>query len=142
MTAGRCGCWSIGRPIGAARADPETPVLEQDGRANPGARLAGVVACLIVALYAVRAFGNLLGLDFSFMRSSLPQGALTLALIFLSMSLNFGFLLMAIDRLRNEVADLALLDDLTGVGNRRQLDSASPRNAPGRTAAASRLRCW
>jgi diguanylate cyclase (GGDEF)-like protein len=37
------------------------------------------------------------------------------------MSLNFGFLLMAIDRLRNEVADLALLDDLTGVGNRRQL---------------------
>ncbi len=92
-----------------------------DGRANPGARLAGGIACLIIALYAVRAFGNLLGLDFSFMRSSLPQGALTLALIFLSMSLNFGFLLMAIDRLRNEVADLALLDDLTGVGNRRQL---------------------
>jgi diguanylate cyclase (GGDEF)-like protein len=45
----------------------------------------------------------------------------TLALIFLSMSFNFGFLLMAIDRLRNEVADLALLDDLTGVGNRRHL---------------------
>ena len=34
---------------------------------------------------------------------------------------NFGFLLMAMDRLRNEVADLALLDDLTGVGNRRHL---------------------
>ena len=44
-----------------------------------------------------------------------------LGLIFLSMAFNFGFLLMAIDRLRNEVADLALLDDLTGVGNRRQL---------------------
>jgi diguanylate cyclase (GGDEF)-like protein len=42
-------------------------------------------------------------------------------LMFLSMSVNFGFLLMAIDRLRNEVADLALLDDLTGVGNRRHL---------------------
>jgi diguanylate cyclase (GGDEF)-like protein len=28
---------------------------------------------------------------------------------------------MAIDRLRNEVADLALMDDLTGVGNRRHL---------------------
>jgi diguanylate cyclase (GGDEF)-like protein len=41
--------------------------------------------------------------------------------VFLSMSLNFGFLLMAMDRLRNEVADLALLDDLTGVGNRRYL---------------------
>jgi len=44
-----------------------------------------------------------------------------LALVFLSMAWNFGFLLMAIDRLRNEVADLALLDDLTGVGNRRHL---------------------
>jgi diguanylate cyclase (GGDEF)-like protein len=44
-----------------------------------------------------------------------------LVLVFLSMSLNFGFLLMAMDRLRNEVADLALLDDLTGVGNRRYL---------------------
>ena len=42
-------------------------------------------------------------------------------LMFLSMALNFGFLLMAMDRLRNEVADLALLDDLTGVGNRRHL---------------------
>jgi len=92
-----------------------------DGRINPGARLAGGIACLIIGLYALRAFGNLLGFDFSFMRSSMTQGALTLALIFLSMSLNFGFLLMAIDRLRNEVADLALVDDLTGVGNRRQL---------------------
>ena len=44
-----------------------------------------------------------------------------LVLVFLSMALNFGFLLMAMDRLRNEVADLALLDDLTGVGNRRHL---------------------
>jgi diguanylate cyclase (GGDEF)-like protein len=93
----------------------------QDGRANPGARLAGAVAALIVLIYVLRAAGNLLGLDFSFVRSSLGQGVITLALIFLSMSLNFGFLLMAIDRLRNEVADLALLDDLTGVANRRRL---------------------
>ena len=49
------------------------------------------------------------------------QWVLVLALIFLSMAWNFGFLLMAMDRLRNEVADLALLDDLTGVGNRRHL---------------------
>ncbi len=93
----------------------------QDGRVNPGARLAGAVISLIIMLYAVRVIGNLVGVDFSFSRSSLPQGAVTLALIFLSMSFNFGFLLMAIDRLRNEVADLALLDDLTGVGNRRHL---------------------
>jgi diguanylate cyclase (GGDEF)-like protein len=49
------------------------------------------------------------------------QWVMLLALMFLSMTFNFGFLLMAIDRLRNEVADLALLDDLTGVGNRRHL---------------------
>jgi diguanylate cyclase (GGDEF)-like protein len=46
---------------------------------------------------------------------------LTLVLVFLSMAVNFGFLLMAIDRLRSEVADLALMDDLTGVANRRHL---------------------
>jgi diguanylate cyclase (GGDEF)-like protein len=93
----------------------------EDGRVNPGARLAGGVISLIIALYVFRVIGNLVGIDFAFTRSSLPQGLVTLALIFLSMSFNFGFLLMAIDRLRNEVADLALLDDLTGVGNRRQL---------------------
>lgn len=93
----------------------------ENGRIEPGARLAGMVAALIVTLCAVRALGNLIGVDFAFTHSSLAQGLVTLALIFLSMSLNFGFLLMAIDRLRNEVADLALVDDLTGVGNRRQL---------------------
>jgi diguanylate cyclase (GGDEF)-like protein len=96
---------------------------EQDGRKNPGARLAGVVAILIIAIYAFRAAGFLfhLGGDFSAVRSNPVQSVLMVALTFLSMALNFGFLLMAIDRLRNEVADLALLDDLTGVGNRRHL---------------------
>jgi diguanylate cyclase (GGDEF)-like protein len=95
----------------------------QDGRNNPGARLAGGVAILIIAIYGVRAFGFLLylGGEFSVVRSNPFQSVLMLALMFLSMALNFGFLLMAIDRLRNEVADLALLDDLTGVGNRRHL---------------------
>jgi diguanylate cyclase (GGDEF)-like protein len=95
----------------------------QDGRKNPGARLAAIVAILIVAIYAMRVLGNLLhvGVEFSFIRFNPVQAALFLVLIFLSMAWNFGFLLMAIDRLRNEVADLALLDDLTGVGNRRHL---------------------
>jgi diguanylate cyclase (GGDEF)-like protein len=95
----------------------------QDGRQNPGARLAGIVASLIVAIYAVRAVGNLLhvGGEFSFIHFNPLQSALILVLMFLSMAWNFGFLLMAMDRLRNEVADLALLDDLTGVGNRRHL---------------------
>src|SRR5262249_61268000 len=76
---------------------------------------------LMVVIYAIRGVGNLLGFDFAFSRSSNPQAVVVMVLLFLSMALNFGFLLMAMDRLRNEVADLALIDDLTGVGNRRLL---------------------
>jgi diguanylate cyclase (GGDEF)-like protein len=94
----------------------------QDGRENPGARLAGIVAIFMIGLYAVRTVATLLsGGHFSIFQSNPLQWVLVLALVFLSMALNFGFLLMAMDRLRNEVADLALLDDLTGVGNRRHL---------------------
>jgi diguanylate cyclase (GGDEF)-like protein len=95
----------------------------QEGRKSPGARLAGVVSIMIVALYAFRAVGYFvhLGGDFSTVRSSPVQSVVMLVLMFLSLAWNFGFLLMAIDRLRNEVADLALLDDLTGVANRRHL---------------------
>jgi diguanylate cyclase (GGDEF)-like protein len=96
-------------------------LLPQQGRINPGARLAGIVVALIIAIQAVRTVGNFAGVDFSFSQGNLAQAVLTLVLIFLSMAFNFGFLLMAMDRLRNEVADLALLDDLTGVGNRRHL---------------------
>jgi diguanylate cyclase (GGDEF)-like protein len=95
----------------------------QNGRINPGARLAGVVSILIVLLYALRAVASLLriGGEFSYTHPNPMQSVVVLALLFLSMAWNFGFVLMAIDRLRNEVADLALLDDLTGVGNRRHL---------------------
>jgi diguanylate cyclase (GGDEF)-like protein len=94
----------------------------QDGRDNPGARLAGIVVICLIGLYVVRLVATLLYRgDFSIFQSNPLQWVLVLILIFLSMSLNFGFLLMAMDRLRNEVADLALLDDLTGVGNRRYL---------------------
>ena len=93
----------------------------KDGRADPGARLAGIVAVLILAMFAVRAIGQLVGVDFVFTHSGPALPVIVLLLMFLSMSINFGFLLMAVDRLRSEVADLALLDDLTGVGNRRHL---------------------
>jgi len=93
----------------------------QEGRSTAGARLAGIITALIIAIYAIRAGGNLLGVDFAFTRSSNPQSVIVMVLMFLSMALNFGFLLMTMDRLRNEVADLALVDDLTGVGNRRHL---------------------
>ena len=94
-----------------------------DGRQNSGARLAGVISILIIGLYVLRLLGGLthVGGEFSFIHFTQLQSGLILVLVFLSMALNFGFLLMAMDRLRNEVADLALLDDLTGVGNRRHL---------------------
>jgi diguanylate cyclase (GGDEF)-like protein len=94
-----------------------------EGRINQGARLAGIVAILIIAIYALRLVAGLMkiGGEFSFTHFNQLQSVMILALLFLSMAWNFGFLLMAMDRLRNEVADLALLDDLTGVGNRRHL---------------------
>jgi MFS family permease len=94
-----------------------------DGRVNPGARLAGIVTILILAIFAARLLGALTGTGggVSYMHFSPAQSVVILVLVFLSMSLNFGFLLMAMDRLRNEVANLALLDDLTGVANRRHL---------------------
>jgi diguanylate cyclase (GGDEF)-like protein len=93
------------------------------GRVNPGARLAGVIAIAILAINLIRGGGALLhiGGEVSMVRFNEFQAALILLLVFLSMAWNFGFVLMAIDRLRAEVADLALLDDLTGVANRRQL---------------------
>jgi diguanylate cyclase (GGDEF)-like protein len=95
----------------------------QDGRSSPGARLAATVAILIVTIYVIRVATSFLpaGTGLSFVHFGLLQSILVLVLMFLSMTWNFGCLLMAMDRLRNEVADLALLDDLTGVSNRRHL---------------------
>ncbi|MBO4224025.1 GGDEF domain-containing protein [Bradyrhizobium neotropicale] len=88
---------------------------------NPGARLAAICCALLIIAYGVRSGLALMrvGGDLSIVDFNGIQAALILIVIFLSMAWNFGLLLMAIDRLRNEVADLALLDDLTGVGNRR-----------------------
>jgi diguanylate cyclase (GGDEF)-like protein len=96
---------------------------KRDGRINAGARLAGSVVAVIISMNVLRAASKFLqaGGDFNFLHFNAPQSVMILALIFLTMVCNFGFLLMAMDRLRNEVADLALMDDLTGVGNRRQL---------------------
>jgi diguanylate cyclase (GGDEF)-like protein len=95
----------------------------QDARSNSGARLAGAVAVIGIAAHVLRSAVALLhvGGDVSFIESNDLQAAMVLVLVFLSMVWNFGFLMMAIDRLRAEVADLALVDDLTGVANRRHL---------------------
>ena len=81
-----------------------------EGRGNPGARLAGVVAILILAVNLIRGGGAVLhiGGEVSFASFNEFQATLILLLVFLSMAWNFGFVLMAIDRLRSEVAELAL----------------------------------
>jgi diguanylate cyclase (GGDEF)-like protein len=96
---------------------------QEDARSNPGARLAGAVAVAGIVVHAVRSGVALLrfGGDVGFVEFNDFQAVMMLVLVFLSMVWNFGFLLMAIDRLRGEVADLALVDDLTGIANRRHL---------------------
>lgn len=98
-------------------------VTSKVGRRNPGARMAAVIACLIMAVYLVRSVAAIMGVggELSLVHFNDFQSALVLALVFLSMTWNFAFLLMAIDRLRSEVENLALLDDLTGISNRRHL---------------------
>ncbi|MFT4121817.1 GGDEF domain-containing protein [Bradyrhizobium sp.] len=108
-----------------------TPILmvlplllgKQDGRENPGARLTAIVAFMVLAVHVVRSGSALVGLGGGITAINFNglQALLILMLVFLAMAWNFGCLLMAIERLRNEVADLALLDDLTGVANRRHL---------------------
>jgi diguanylate cyclase (GGDEF)-like protein len=92
-----------------------------EGRISPGARLSAIVIIAIIGVFLGRTAGNMLGYEFSARAGGQLHAFMVLGLLFLSMTLNFGFLLMAMDRLRNEVADLALLDDLTGVANRRHL---------------------
>ncbi|MCK1547128.1 GGDEF domain-containing protein [Bradyrhizobium sp. 147] len=96
-------------------------LLSPEGRVSPGARLSGIVILGIIAILFARMVGNLLGHDLSARAGGQTHAVMVLGLLFLSMTLNFGFLLLAMDSLRNEVADLALLDDLTGVANRRHL---------------------
>ncbi len=114
--------YSLGQSVAVATTLPLL-LPRRDGRENPGARLAGIVAALILAIHVMRSVSALLhvGGDVLMINFNGLQSAAILILVFLSMAWNFGCLLMAIDRLRNEVADLALLDDLTGVGNRRHL---------------------
>jgi len=94
----------------------------KNGNAYPGARLSGYIALMMLAVYGVRSIAAVLqvGGPISLIAFNQFQAMTILALVFLSMMWNFGFLLMTIDRLRAEVADLALFDDLTGAANRRQ----------------------
>ena len=99
-------------------------LLSRQGiRDSRGARTAGAITILVVLAFAVRSAVALLHLggDVTVLYFNPLQTELLVLLVFLSMLWNFGFLLMAIERLRAQVVNLALVDDLTGLANRRQL---------------------
>ncbi len=114
--------YSVVQALAIAQTLPLT-LAKHEGRAQPGAWLAGCIAAMIICVNIARSVMATfhIGGFVSMVDFNPVQAAMLLVLVFLSMMWNFGFLLMAIDRLRAEVADLALLDDLTGVANRRQL---------------------
>ncbi len=95
----------------------------REGLQSPGARMTGYITVLCIAIYWVRPVASVLqvGGDVSLIEFNAFQAWLIVLLVFATMAWNFGFLLLAIDRLRAEVAELALSDDLTGAANRRQL---------------------
>lgn len=114
--------YSAGQSVTIAMTVPLL-LSRKDGGGNAGARLAGWLAIVLIAVHAVRSVAALtqIGGGMTFANFNNFQAMMVLVLVFLAMSWNFGFLLMAIDRLRGEVAELALVDDLTGVANRRHL---------------------
>lgn len=89
---------------------------------NPGAKLTGTIGGVLLGAVILRAILLLtqLGGEANLVRFTPVQTVMVLILVFLAIAWNFGFLLMAIDRLRAEVEQLAMIDDLTGVANRRQ----------------------
>lgn len=90
---------------------------------NGGARLAGYAAMVAIVIYVARSLSAMFGIGgaISIFDFNALQAVFILILAFVVMVINFGFLLMSIDRLRDEVSELALVDDLTGVANRRRL---------------------
>lgn len=91
------------------------------GPITPGALLSAIASLAFAATHVGRAVFTLLeagGAPWSFQPGTV-QGLLLLATIFGSQLWSGGFLLIAIDRLRAEVASLAVVDELTGANTRR-----------------------
>lgn len=99
-------------------------LLRRENRpVSPGARMAVSITILIAVVHAVRSLAAVFQITgpVELIELNQFQAVMIVLLVFAAMSWNFGFMLMAIDRLRAEVASLAMFDDLTGSANRRQL---------------------
>ncbi len=106
-----------------------------DALPSPGANLARLMIVAMMIADGLRGVCALAGIGGPISPVSFNGAQMLgfLVLLFTSMMVNFGYVLMAIDRLRGEVAALAMVDDLTGIANRRQflarLDEACARAA-------------
>jgi diguanylate cyclase (GGDEF)-like protein len=91
------------------------------GPATPGTRLTAVATLAYAGAHFLRIVATVfeIGGTVDFTTFNAVQAVLLLATVFGAQIWNAGFLMMAIDRLRAEVADLAVRDDLTGIANRR-----------------------
>lgn len=120
--AARIAIYALVQSILVASTIPLALSRSHGGR-TAGSYLSVTLAVLVIVAHAVRSLCGLLqaGGSIDFIELNHLQAVMLLALVFLTMGWNFAFLLMAIDRLRDEVAELALIDDLTGVANRRHL---------------------
>lgn len=118
----RIAIYAVVQSISVAGTIPLALSRSNGGR-TAGGWLSATLAVLVIVAHAVRSLCALLqsGGTIGFVELNQVQAVLLLVLVFLTMSWNFGFLVMAIDKLRDEVAELALVDDLTGVANRRHL---------------------
>jgi diguanylate cyclase (GGDEF)-like protein len=98
-------------------------IAARRGRRSYGADLALGALGFVLFLYVVRSVAGVMefGGPMTLREFNSVQGAVLVMLVFAAMISNFGFLLMTVDRLRNDIAVLALSDDLTGVANRRHL---------------------
>ncbi|MBR1217554.1 diguanylate cyclase [Bradyrhizobium sp. U87765 SZCCT0131] len=116
----RIAVYSIGQCIPLAMAAAEL-LSPREGRRSPGAKLAAVMLILLSITHGLRLLVSMSRIDgvIALVDFNGFQAACLLIMVFAGMMANFGFVLMAIDRLRAEVADLALIDDLTGIANRR-----------------------
>jgi diguanylate cyclase (GGDEF)-like protein len=91
------------------------------GPATPGTRLTAVATLAYAGAHFLRIVATVfeIGGVVDFATFNNVQALLLLFTVFGAQIWNAGFLMMAIDRLRSEIAHLAVRDDLTGIANRR-----------------------
>ncbi|MBN8962092.1 MAG: GGDEF domain-containing protein [Rhizobiales bacterium] len=97
--------------------------LLQPKRRQLGAWIAAIAMMIGVAGHAVETAYNIALMNGVITREAylFIETSVLLCVIFSGVLWNFGFAVMTIDRLRGEVAALAIEDELTGLPNRRRL---------------------